>query len=66
MSKEDDTLDTPNYKSIMEQIKLHQDAIARERDNLDDLISELEHLRDNCQTAYDNLWYARDALSELV
>lgn len=41
-------------------------AVAEERDKIDDLISELQQLRENCETAYDCLWTARDALSELV
>ena len=51
---------------VIKEIEKRQTAVGRERDKLDDLISELEQLRDNCQTAWDDLQHARDALSELV
>lgn len=48
------------------EIAVRTEAVAAERDNLDDLIGELDHLRDNCRSAYEDLQHARDALSELV
>lgn len=41
-------------------------GVAKERDKLDELISEMEGLRENCRTAYDDMQRARDSLSELV
>jgi len=41
-------------------------GIAKERDLLDSLISEAEDLRENCDTAWNNLQDARDGLSEMV
>jgi hypothetical protein len=55
-----------DYKNIITKISKQIEAVGKERDKIDDLIGELEHLRDNCLSAYDALWNARDALSELV
>jgi len=52
--------------AMIRQIEKRRVAVGKERDKLDELIGELTQLRDNCQTAYDDLWHARDALSELV
>jgi hypothetical protein len=52
--------------SIIKTVEKHMTAVAKVRDNLDDAISELEELRDDCRTAWDCLSDARDALSELV
>ena len=44
-------------------------AVSRsefERDKLDELISELQSLRDDCEEAFDALQTARDALSRLL
>lgn len=46
--------------------KAHLDAIGKERDKLDDTISELEELKGCAEEAYDDLQHARDALSRLV
>ncbi len=54
------------FEDAIKEIDLRKAAVAAERDKLDDLIGELEHLRANCDTAYDDLQRARDALSELV
>ena len=51
---------------MIEKISGHMKAVAKERDSLDDTIGELGQLRDGCQTAWDDLQHARDALSELV
>ena len=53
-------------KSIKKEIQKRMDAVAKERDKLDDLISEVTDLRDDCEEAWDCLVNARDALSELV
>lgn len=50
----------------IDEINTRMKAVGAERDKLDDLISDLEHLRDNCRSAHDDLQSARDALSELV
>ena len=52
--------------TIQREIEKRQKAIAKERDKLDELISELTSLRDCCERAWDDLQMARDALSELV
>lgn len=57
---------TMTIKNALKQIEKRMIAIGVERDKLDDLIGELEYLKDNCQTAYEDLQHARDALSELV
>ncbi len=44
----------------------HERKIAKERDDLENLIANLEALRDDCQEAWDSLQAARDALSRLV
>lgn len=41
-------------------------AVGEERDRIDNLIMELEGLKENCREAYDDLQRARDSLSELV
>lgn len=50
----------------IDEINTRMKAVGIERDKLDDLIGDLEHLRENCRSAYDDLQHARDALSELV
>lgn len=50
----------------IDEINTRMKAVGLERDKLDDLIGDLEHLRENCRSAYDDLQHARDALSELV
>lgn len=57
---------TMSIKTALKQIEKRMIAVGVERDKLDDLICELDHLKDNCQTAHDDLQHARDALSELV
>jgi len=46
------------------KLQQHMKAIAEERDKLDNFIAEA--LRGSCDRAYEELWMARDALSELV
>jgi len=53
-------------QKLMKKIVLHQNAIARERDNLDDTIDSMKSLSDDCTEAFDALELARDALSKLV
>jgi len=47
-------------------LKKHQDAVAKQRDSLDDTLQELNMLRENCSQAWDDMQSARDHLSELV
>lgn len=53
-------------KTIIKKIEKHQQAVAKQRDSLDDFISEIEGLKFSCESAWDDLQRARDALSELV
>ena len=55
-----------SINAIIRDIDKRMAAVAKERDKLDELICELEHLKYNCQTAWEDLQHARDALSELV
>lgn len=52
--------------TMIKQIEKRRDAVGKERDRLDDLIGELEGLRDSCDRAWADLQSARDALSELA
>ncbi len=47
-------------------LKDRQLAIGKERDKLREAISDMESLEECCTTAYDNIQYAIDALSELT
>jgi prefoldin subunit 5 len=49
---------------MIKQIEKRRDAIGKERDKLNEMISEMETLRDCCERAWDDLQTARDALSE--
>lgn len=55
-----------DFKDTIKEIEVRMQAVATERDKLDDFISELEQLKENCAEAHDCLQRARDALSELV
>lgn len=57
---------TMSINTALKQIEKRMIAVGNERDKLDNLIGELNHLKENCDTAYDDLQHARDALSELV
>lgn len=57
---------TMSMKMAIKQIEKRMKTVGVERDKLDDLIGDLAHLKENCDTAYDDLQHARDALSELV
>lgn len=48
------------------KLKERQKAVAAERDKLDNVILEMEGLRECCDEAWGTLQQARDALSELV
>ena len=53
-------------KQLIKRLKSMQDRIAKDRDKLQDLVSEGEMLIENCDEATDNLERAINALSELV
>jgi hypothetical protein len=51
---------------IIKEIEKHMKAVAKERDALDEFISNLESLEEDCERAYQSLECARDDLSRLV
>lgn len=53
-------------RKMVSEIEKRMKAIGKERDRLDNLISEIESLREDCAEAWDNLQDARDALSRQV
>lgn len=55
-----------DIKEMKFELSKSMNAIAEERDKIDDLISEAMNLRDNCDRVYEDLEHARNALSELV
>jgi septal ring factor EnvC (AmiA/AmiB activator) len=54
------------WSRALSQIAKRQEAVGKERDKLDDLISDLQSLKEDCEEAHDALQAARDALSRLV
>ncbi|MCK5307082.1 MAG: hypothetical protein KAJ73_00590 [Zetaproteobacteria bacterium] len=50
----------------IKKLEKRQVKLAKERDELDNCILEMEGLRDCCGDAWDSLQEARDKLSELV
>jgi hypothetical protein len=55
-----------NTAKILAEIGKHMVRVGKERDSLDDFISDLGGLKDDCSEAYDALQDACDALSKLV
>lgn len=55
----------PTKRMIAKVTKL-KDETARKRDDLRDLISELEQIVENCDRATDAMESAADSLSELL
>ena len=53
-------------RELRKAIGVRMKALARERDRLDELISDAEQLKDNIETALLDMDQARDSLSELV
>ena len=51
---------------IIKQIDKHMAMVGKERDELDKFIDDLEGLKESCSEAYDNLHFAREALSQFV
>jgi len=52
--------------AMIKTIQRHMRKIANQRDKLDESISQMNALKENCDHAYDCLQEARDALSESV
>lgn len=59
------TMKKTNILNFIKKIDTQQARVAKERDRLDDLISEMEQLKEDCSEAWDNLQDARDALSRM-
>ena len=59
-------LATVPTKAVLKRIEKLKKDIAKRRDDLRDLVSEMEQLSENCDTAVDHLTSAADALSELL
>lgn len=55
-----------SVRELRTAIGIRMKALAKERDKLDELISEADQLRDNIETALADMDHARDSLSELV
>jgi ABC-type transporter Mla subunit MlaD len=53
-------------KQIIRAVEQSKNRIAKERNKLRELITEAEHLYENCESAEDSLVRAADSLSELV
>jgi hypothetical protein len=53
-------------KSWIKTIEKRSKELAALRDRLDDDISQMEMMKEECDRAWDDLQNARDALSELV
>ena len=53
-------------KQILRSVRQAKARIAEERDNLRDLVSELEAIADDCDDAECDLERAADALSRLL
>jgi uncharacterized protein YdcH (DUF465 family) len=52
--------------TIGKQLAAVYARIAKERDKIDDLISEAEAIRENCDSALTSMVEARDALSQYL
>ena len=55
-----------SIRTIDKEIARRQAAVAKERDKLDEVIGDMEALRESCEDAWNHLQDARDSLSELV
>lgn len=55
-----------DYQKIVQHLEARRDAVGQERDKLQDLIDELEGLKETCERASDSLYDAIAALSELA
>ena len=55
-----------DFKKIIAEIEKHKKQLAADRDGLNELVMELEMLREDCQEAYDELCSAVELLSRQV
>ena len=55
-----------DFKKIIKELEVRQAAVGAERDKLQDYIDELEGLKETCDRAYDSIYEAISALSELA
>ncbi len=53
-----------SIKQIIKQLERRRDAIGKERDKLRELLSEWADLADTCDSAYEDIDRAIDALSQ--
>ncbi len=51
-------------RQMIKQLETRRDAIGRERDKLRELLSDWADLADNCDSAYEDIDHAIDALSQ--
>jgi predicted nucleic acid-binding Zn-ribbon protein len=54
-----------NVANVVKRLEAHQKQIAKKRDELRDLESDISQLGDDADEALDSLSYAIDALSRL-
>ncbi|MFA5340279.1 MAG: hypothetical protein WC332_00740 [Clostridia bacterium] len=59
-------MDKKQLKNLVKQIEKHKNNIAKERDALNDLISEFEDIAYNCDSAGHSLQEAIDELSQYL
>jgi uncharacterized coiled-coil protein SlyX len=55
-----------HLKEISDKTTQHMKTVVDARDKLDEFISELTSLKEDCDEAYEDLWRARDTLSRWV
>jgi hypothetical protein len=53
-------------ETIIKEIQKKERLIAKERDALEDIILNTQHLKENCDMAIDSLQRAVDKLSETI
>lgn len=58
-------MDAREVKKMVKRLEATQKALGKHKDKLNDIISECEMLRDECETAYCALQDAREALSDV-
>lgn len=54
------------FTLMQETLDKHLADLGVVRDAIDDSIGELEEMKDTCSKAYEDLFSAREALSELI
>ena len=55
-----------NVDAFIDEIVAKEKLVEHARDEIDNMISEMESLKEVCNRAYESLRDAREALSELV